>query len=922
MKVKVFVMFFLFLSFFQGIICSANSQNGQNDSSIRLTADEEAWLRNHKTIQVAGPAAFPPFQYLSENGTPMGLAVDYTRFISKRLGIDIRIQKGLPWPEVLKKIKNRQIDALSCAAKTHKRETYMSFTQSYLSFPIVVVARKNTPFIGGLNDLNGKKIACVAKTSICEWLEQDRIEFVSHKAETPLEALQAVSIGTADIHIENLAAAGYLIEKNGLANLKIAGSTDYDSYDLYFAVRSDYPEFVNILNKAISAITPEEHQQIRRKWLFIKYEEKIDWQFIIPWILASVFTVAVTLLWNRRLAKEIYRRKQITEYLKKSEEKYKAAKEAAETANRTKSVFLANMSHEIRTPMNSVIGYLSLVLEDSSISKKHRDYLETAHKSSKALMGLINDILSVSKLESGRLKMEKIPLNLHTMMQEIIRTLDIAVKNKGLSLELKIDTRVPENIIGDPDKLKQILINLIGNAVKFTEKGRIAITVEPANENSTLHFIINDSGIGIPADRLDKIFEPFTQADGSTARRFGGTGLGTTISRQLAELMGGKIRVESKEGKGSTFCLTIPAEPTDTIPLDGQAQSRDLKGSRRFRVLTAEDIEENIILVKIRLEEQGHTVIEARNGYEAVLAFARETPDIILMDVHMPEMDGIQAARQIRKQEAGSGNRIPIIALTASVMKEDQQICLQADMDAIVGKPIDFDELFGTMEKLIPACKNRPNADLQNFTGTYPELPELKGVDTKKGLSIWKNAEVYKKALAGFCNNYENAGEKIKEFLTNEDREAAYRIIHALRGVAGNLSVTEVSSIAANLSVKIRERPACELVPLIESFTSALDSVVASVRLLETEKQDRKIVKKELDMPYLREVFQDMIASFEEYTPSATEPFLEELGCYLSSQQIEPIKEKLNEFDFDRARDETVKLAQALGIMQDAFLTE
>ncbi|MCP4112263.1 MAG: transporter substrate-binding domain-containing protein [Desulfobacteraceae bacterium] len=919
MKVKVLVMFFLFMSFFQGVICSASSQSKQNDSSIRLTADEEAWLRNHKTIQVAGPAAFPPFQYLSENGTPMGLAVDYTRFISKRLGIDIRIQKGMPWPEVLKKIKNRRVDALSCAAKTHKREAYMSFTQSYLSFPIVIVARKNTPFIGGLNDLNGKKIACVAKTSICEWLEQDHIEFVSHKVETPLEALQTVCIGTADAHIENLAAASYLIEKNGLANLKIAASTDYDTYDLYFAVRNDYPELVNILNKTISAIPPEEHQQIRRKWLSIKYEEKIDWQFIIPWIFASVFAVAVTLLWNRRLAKEIYHRKQITEDLKKSEEKYKTAKEAAETANCAKSVFLANMSHEIRTPMNSVMGYLSLVLDGSTLSEKHRDYLETAHKSSKALMGLINDILSVSKLESGRIKMEKIPFNLHTMMQETILTLDIDAENKGLSLELKIDARVPENIIGDPDRLKQILINLIGNAVKFTEKGRITVTVEPANENSTFRFVINDTGIGIPADRLDKIFEPFTQADGSTARRFGGTGLGTTISRQLAELMG-EIRAESKEGKGSVFCLTIPAEPTDTIPLAGQIQSLDLKGPRRFRVLAAEDIEENIVLVKIRLEEQGHTVIKARNGYEAVQAFEREIPDIILMDVHMPEMNGIQAARQIRKKEAGSGNRVPIIALTASVMREDQQICLQAEMDAIVGKPVNFDELFGIMEKLISAGKGRPSTDLQNLTGTYPELPELKGVDTKKGLDTWKNAEIYKKALAGFCNNYENAGEKIKEFLRNGDREGAYHIIHTLRGVAGNLSVTEVSSIAANLNV--REKSVCELIPLIDSLTSALGSVAASVRLIETEKQDMEIVKKELDMPYLREVFQDMIASFEEYTPRATEPFLEELSYYLSFQQIEPIKEKLNDFDFDRARDETVKLAEALGIMQGAFRTE
>jgi len=1041
-------------------------------AEILMTPNEEAWLRDHKIIRIAGPAAFPPFQYSDENGVPMGIAVDYVRFVSRQLGTDMQIQEKMPWSAVLEKFRNHRIDALSCLAKTAEREVYMRFTQPYLSFPLVIIARKDAPFIGGLKDLHGKKIAYIEKTLAYERLQRDKIEFIPHPVKSPLDALQAISAGTADAHIANLASAVYLIEKNGLANLKVAAPTDYGNYHLYFAVRSDYPELVSILNKALAGITPEDHQKIRQKWLSVRYEEKIDWQFIVPWIIASVLILLITLLWNRRLVKEMNQRRQMAEALKESEEHFRGfyelalsgmaitsleknwvrvndylckmlgyprdelitktwaelthpddleadvfqfesilagetdgysmdkrfirkngeiihtfmsvrcsrredgsvehfvamiqdithrkymeqellhSKEAAEAANRAKSVFLANMSHEIRTPMNSVLGFLSLTLDDPTITEKQRKYLSTAYTSSKSLLSLINDILDVSKLESSRLELENVPFNLHIMMQEVIRSLDIAAKEKGISLDLKSDRNIPEKVIGDPGRLRQILINLAGNAIKFTEKGGVTVKVmcdkskvpgnnkngksrvsetsedsvfsEQNSASAMFHFEIEDTGIGIPADRLDKIFDPFTQADGSTARRFGGTGLGTTISRQLAELMGGEIWAESEDGKGSTFHFTVRMEPTDITP-DSEPESLLSGPGRCFRVIIAEDIEENIMLANIRLDQQGHTVIEARNGREAVEAFQRESADIILMDVHMPETDGLEAARIIRELEADSDSHIPIVALTASVMRDEQKTCLDAGMDAVAGKPADFEELFDTMEKLVPEGGGRKRT-FQTESLPDSRLPGLspehfRGIDIEKGLRRWQNSELYQKALISFCRDYGNAADEILDAVQTGDRKAAYHTAHALKGVAGNLSVTEVHTIAAKLCVTLTEKETADLTPLTESLATALGSAVASVRQLSPEpdsavspEETPELPKDPESLQNLQGLFKDLVNSFEEYNPAAAEPFLGKLGQSLSPRQAAPVRQAIDQFDFDKAREATEKLAADLGI--------
>ncbi len=668
------------------ILISSTFLSVSSNNVVNLTPEERDFIAAHPVIRLGVDPNFVPYEYIDIDKSYNGIAKDYLDLISEKTGLKFEITQGLTWDQAYEKAVLKELDGLPIVGKSTEREKYFIFSDSYYSFQRVLFVN-NENNIDSFDDLQGRVVAVQKNSSHHEYLKTiDNITLSLYN--TVEEALIALSNNQETAFVGNLATTLYIAKNEGISQLEYMSIPNQSQQTLHFAARNDYPELISIINKGLKAITVSERIEIDNRWIGVVSKTDYTWliQLFLVIGLIALAIVLVSFYWIIRLRKEIEQRK-----LTEIELHY--AKEEADRANQVKSSFLARMSHEIRTPLNAISG-MSYILKKTGLTKTQQNYLDKISSASKDVLEIINDILDFAKIESGKVDLEVISFNLDEILEHIVSIVSFKAEEQGIELRVERDPSVPMYFFGDAKRIQQILLNLLNNSVKFTEKGSVTLKIKLIEKNEIVYRLqisVIDTGIGMNQDQLNNLFIPFTQADSSINRRFGGTGLGLSIVKSLLDLMNGNIEVSSVLHEGSSFNILLSLNEDKERNLEQKRLASELYlGEIKTLILDKSTVHATMIQDYLRAFNLNTEIFTDETlAFDAILsAFSKNKPfDLLIIDYDTPIEKGYQYCRKL-KQSNWIDQSLKIILLLPLNIDEPIQRIDQEGINLGLNKPV------------------------------------------------------------------------------------------------------------------------------------------------------------------------------------------------------------------------------------------
>ncbi|MDR1837961.1 MAG: transporter substrate-binding domain-containing protein [Treponema sp.] len=870
---------------------------------MQLSEDEKAYLQTNPVVPFAAEYDnYPLCFYNAQEKQWQGIAFDVMDEIQSLTGIDFKVvnDRRINWPVMVKMLEVGEVSMLTELLQSEERKGRFIWPSTAIITDNYALLSKSEFRNISINEIIYVRVGLPKGTAYTEIFKR---WFPDHEYTKEYEssdsAFQALDRGEVDMVMSSQYRFLLLTNYRELPDYKANVIFDY-TFDSTFGFNKNEKILCSITDKALAIINVK---GISEQWMRKTFDYRVEWMWtsirlIIGAVVLGLGLIFMLVLFNRNRGEGRILEKLIeerTSELHRSQLNLEAALEAAKAADRSKSAFLANMSHEIRTPMNSILGFSELAM-DGEASQKTRGYLEKISTNAQWLLQIINNILDLSKIESGKMELEKIPFDMHKLLTGCRNLVMPKAVEKGIVLHFYAEPSMGKRPLGDPTRLRQIFVNLLSNAIKFTNTGMVKLhcaVKEVKDKTVEIHFEVKDSGIGMTPEQIEKVFDPFAQAETGTTRKYGGTGLGLPITKDIIEMMGGQLLIESTLGIGSKFSFDLTfdiIEASDKELLEKKMVLHEV-GKPMFEgeILLCEDNVMNQQVICEHLARVGLKTVVAENGKVGVdtvqnrMQNGEKQFDLIFMDIHMPVMDGLDASVKIKELNTG----VPIVAMTANIMTSDMEIYKTNGMDGCVGKPFTSQELWRCLLKYLePVSLGETHSDAPK-SGLIDENDHI-----KTELEFQKNIQL------SFVKNNQNTYEKIVKALEKGDIKLAHRLAHTLKSNAGHIGKYVLQNAAAKVEEQLKEEKNLAAPQQMDMLKAELEEALAELApLLEEAEQETEIQVEPIDVERARELLENLEPLLKKGSPDCTN-FIDSLRSIPGSEKL---INQIDDFDFEAA---------------------